>query len=146
MIGKFAFSDSNIPGLAHLCSGISPIFVLSEAKVMIEARFSGRALGAGVCEAMPTFEGLYVDFSRGGGLLSGLFGARLLGVEAPEDDLESEESFRPGFGLTQPSVVAGPNAVKESSGALFERTGLECCERLLDPLLLVFLLCPVRLP
>jgi hypothetical protein len=45
--GKFPFAASNIAGLFHLCSGISPSFVLSEANDMMDFLFSVLARGGG---------------------------------------------------------------------------------------------------
>ena len=47
MTGKFPSAVPNIAGLFHLCSGISPSFVLSEANDMMDFLFSVLARGGG---------------------------------------------------------------------------------------------------
>jgi hypothetical protein len=110
-------------GLAHLCSGISPSFVLSDANDMIDFRFS-------------CFE------YRGGGVLRGgeatLVG-RCLPVSIrrdfdPELLFESEDDFRCGFGRTQPWGLM----VTVSADALFDLVcfRFSCEEEVLERFLL----------
>lgn len=118
-------------GRAHLCSGISPSFVLSVAKDLMEFLFSILAWPAGVLrDCVVTFPELGggVRCVEVNGLGECVFGDERRGVEEPEvpENFESEDSFLPDFGRTQPSVFAGPRGVSERSGALFERECFEC--------------------
>lgn len=110
----------SVSTVVPLRPGISPSFVLSDAKDMIDILLPGPARGNGEVVCFLIVGSVTVSAANGCWWS--------LGSNFRRDELGSATLFRPDFcslSRAHPWLVAGPRAVclRDNSGALLERTG-----------------------